>query len=273
MFASDPDLHVGTSSWSSKDWLGVFYPPKTPPEAFIEYYASKYDTVEIDATFYRMPTARQVDAWTRHTPEEFTFAVKTPRVITHEKTLVDAEDDMLFFLETIAGLGKRLGPILLQFPYFNKQAFADKRIFFDRLNEFLNRLPKDKPIAVEVRNKAFVGPALLEVCQSNGAALAWVFQAWMPGADAWLKLLPRLTVDFAYLRLLGDHKAIEELAVTWDKLVIDRTDVLREWAGLTASLREAQIKVFGYFNNHFVGHAPGSVEQFRNLYPRVFLQK
>ncbi len=269
MFASDPHLHIGTSSWSSKDWRGVFYPPKTPPAAFIEYYASEYDTVEIDATFYRMPSGQQVDAWTRRTPEGFTFAVKTPRVITHEKVLVGADDDMRLFVDTITGLGGRLGPILLQFPYFNRQAFADRRIFFDRLGAFLRRLPKGLRVAVEVRNKAWVGPELLEVCQANGAALAWVSQAWMPEARAWLKLLPRVTAGFAYLRWLGDHKAIEAITETWDRLVIDRTEVLREWSEATRSLREAQLEVFGYFNNHFAGHAPGSVEEFRKLYPRA----
>ena len=95
MFAGDSNLHIGTSSWSSKDWVGPFYPTGTRPEHFIEYYATVYDAVEIDATFYRMPTVRNVDAWRRRTPSGFTFAVKTPRIITHEKCLIDAEDENL----------------------------------------------------------------------------------------------------------------------------------------------------------------------------------
>ncbi len=92
-------LHLGTSSWSSKDWVGPFYPPKTKPGDFISHYAEVYRTVEVDATFYRIPSERAVDAWRSKTPDGFKFAVKTPRVITHDKILVDAEDDMKHFID------------------------------------------------------------------------------------------------------------------------------------------------------------------------------
>lgn len=96
MFAGDSEMKIGTSSWSSKDWVGPFYPLGTRPERFIEYYASVYDAVEIDATFYRMPTLRNINAWRSRTPPEFVFAVKVPRIITHDKCLVDAGDDEAF---------------------------------------------------------------------------------------------------------------------------------------------------------------------------------
>lgn len=265
MFARDPELRIGTSSWSSKDWVGPFYPPGTRPERFIEHYATRFDTVEIDATFYRMPTSRNVSAWRSRTPDGFRFAVKTPRSITHDKVLVDADDEMRIFLDIIAGLGERLGPILLQFPYFNKKAFACPAPFLDRLDTFLAKLPKELPFAVEVRNKPWVSPALA-LCKQHRVALAFIEQAWMPKAHEWGKRLDELPTSFAYVRWLGDHKAIEELTSTWNKLVIDKTDILKSWAGVIRGIREKNVKVFGFFNNHFAGYGPGSIEMFEEIY-------
>jgi uncharacterized protein YecE (DUF72 family) len=265
MFEGDSQLHIGTSSWSSKDWVGPFYPSSIKPEAFIEYYSGVYDTVEIDATFYRMPTQKNVSSWKSRTPPGFTFAVKTPQIITHDKVLVDAWDDMQFFLDVIFGLEDRLGPILLQFPYFNKQAFSAPGAFFERLESFLSRLPSDRRFAVEVRNKTWLKD-VHRICKSHGIALAWVEQAWMPKAAEWQKLLCGTGSDFAYIRFLGDHKAIEEKTTTWDKVCVDRSPEIEAWVPVIGDLRALQIEVFGYFNNHFAGHAPASLEMFRKAY-------
>lgn len=267
MFEGDPQLYIGTSSWSAKDWVGPFYPQGTRSEAFIEFYAGRFDTVEIDATFYRMPTQKNVAAWKSRTPDGFTFAVKTPRIITHDKVLLNAWEDMQFFLEVISGLEDRLGPILLQFPYFNKQAFAFPGPFVERLDGFLARLPKGQRFAVEVRNRAWVKD-VHRICKAHGVALAWVEQAWMPKAAEWPKLTGGPSADFAYIRFLGDHKAMDEITETWDKLYVDRTAETDGWRSVVSELRAQQIEVFGYFNNHFAGFAPGSIELFRKAYRR-----
>jgi uncharacterized protein YecE (DUF72 family) len=268
MFASDAGLRIGTSSWSSKDWVGPFYPPGTKPAEYIAHYASVFDTVEIDATFYRMPTAANADAWRRRTPEEFRFAAKVPRVVTHDKVLHDAGPEMLEFLEVMSALGPRLGPVLLQFPYFNKRAFSSVNPFLELLDRFLGGLPAGFRIAVEVRNRAWIRPPLIEVCRAHGAALAWVEHAWMPGPEQWRRLTEHGTADFAYVRWLGDRKKIEEITTSWDKPVIDCEAVLSRWVQAVRGLREARIEVFGYFNNHFAGHAPDSVRLFQRLYER-----
>jgi uncharacterized protein YecE (DUF72 family) len=259
-------LHLGTSSWSSPDWVGPFYPPGTPPERFIEHYATVFDTVEVDATYYRMPTKANVEAWRSRTPEGFTFAVKTPGVITHEKALVDVGDDMAHFLEVITGLGSRLGPVLLQFPYFNKQAFTSAAPFLERLDAFLGTLPRELRFAVEVRNKAWVKKPLVELCHSHRVALAWVEQAWMPSAAEWPKLTGGPTTDFAYVRFLGDRKKIEELTKTWEKTVIDRSSVIADWVPVIRGMIDNGAYTYAYFNNHFAGHAPESLEMFRRLW-------
>ena len=265
MFAKDKGLRIGTSSWSSTDWVGPFYPEGTQPEAFIEYYSGRFDTVEIDATFYRMPSARNVAAWKSRTPEGFKFAVKTPRTITHEKVLLDAEDDMRLFLDIITKLDDRLGPILLQFPYFNKKAFETKTPFLERLDEFLQILPEQHRFAVEIRNRAWVRD-VHTLCKSHKVALAWIEQAWMPSAVDWPKLTGGPSTDFAYLRFLGDHKGIEEMTTRWDRLVIDQTGTTRCWVDIIKDLRARAVEVNGYFNNHFAGFGPGSIALFEALY-------
>lgn len=268
MFAGDEQLRIGTSSWSSKDWVGPFYPQGLAPARFVEHYATVYDTVEIDATFYRMPTPTNIAAWVSRTPDNFLFAVKTPRLITHEKILLDADDDMSHFLEVTAGLGNRLGPILLQFPYFNRQVFQGPKQFFDRLDSFLAKLPSEYRFAVETRNKNWLGAEFSELCRKHNVALAWTEQAWMPKASQWWKMSQGPTADFAYIRWLGDHREIEKITKTWGETVVDRESALSDWVEVVGTLRSHQVAVFGYFNNHFAGHAPASVELFRQLYEK-----
>jgi len=266
MFAGDDKLHIGTSSWSAKDWVGVFYPQGMKPAEFIEHYATVYDTVEVDATFYRMPTATNIDAWVRRTPEHFLFAMKTPRLITHDKILLDVDDDVRRFLDIVAGLGARLGPILFQFPYFNRKAFPDKRVFFDRLDRFLAKLPEGFRFAVETRNKSWLGSDLSTLLRQHKVALVWNEHAWMPRANGWWTMTGGPTADFAYIRWLGDHKGIEKITTRWHETVVDQKPVIADWIEQVRTLREHQLAVFGYFNNHFAGHAPASVELFRELY-------
>lgn len=261
-----PDnLRLGTSSWSEKDWVGPFYPAGTKPADFIRFYATQFSTVEIDATFYRMPTEKNVDAWARRTPDGFRFAAKTPRIITHDKVLVDALDEMCQFVDIMSRLEDKLGVLLLQFPYFNKQAFTGAAPFLDRLDHFLARLPKGIRYAVEIRNRWWIKPPLQKLLQTHGVALAWVEQAWMPDASEWFPLTGGPATDMAYIRFLGDHKAMDALTAHYNQTVIDRTDVLAAWAPVVRSLLDRDIQVYGFFNNHFAGYAPDSLRQFSQL--------
>lgn len=266
MFEGDDGLRIGTSSWSERDWVGVFYPPRTPAPRFIEHYSTIYDTVEIDSTFYHAPAEGVVDRWAERTPDHFRFAAKTPRSITHEKVLDGALGEMRLFVETMQRLGPKLGPILLQFPYFNRRAFDGPEPFLERLDRFLGQLPPGPRYAVELRNKAWVIPLAQKVCRAHGVALAWVEQAWMPSADEWPRRLGGPSADFAYIRFLGDHKAIEEITDRWDRPVIDRRPVLERWLPVLRQLRADGVDVYGFFNNHFAGHAPATIDLFTRLW-------
>ena len=127
----DALIRFGTSSFSSSDWVGPFYPEGTAPTDFLSYYATQFDTVEIDATYYRIPSREMVDGWVDKTPDGFLISAKFPRSIVHggEKAVPNREvilqgDETLKerdkFLNVMSRLGDRCGPLLIQFPYFNK---------------------------------------------------------------------------------------------------------------------------------------------------------
>jgi len=259
-------LRIGTSSWSAESWEEVFYPTGMTPADYLAHYATEFDTVEIDATFYRIPTERMVDAWRDKTPPGFVFAAKVPQVITHEKILQDRGAELGEFVRVMTRLGDKLGPLLLQFRYFRKAEFPDPKPFIDRLERFLPALPSEVRFAVELRNKNFVTPALLGVLRRHRVALAFIDHPWFFGIDEILKKGDVLTTDFAYIRWLGDRKGIEEKTQRWDRLIIDRTRDMGRWIPNIRRIIEGGTTVYGYFNNHFAGYGVGSARLFRDAW-------
>src|ERR1700692_4470808 len=136
------DLHLGTSAFTAAGWPGAFYPKGLPEREYLTYYASKFDTVEVDSTFYRTPALTTVKGWYSKTPPGFVFAAKIPQTITHEKVLVDCDAEFSGFLKVMDALGEKLGPLLFQFGYFNKKAFVGVNVLLDRLRPFLKKLTK-----------------------------------------------------------------------------------------------------------------------------------
>ena len=146
------DLRIGTSAFTAAGWPGSFYPDGLPEREYLTYYATKFDTVEVDSTFYRTPSLSTVKGWNAKTPPGFLFAAKVPQVITHEKVLVDCDAEFKEFIEVMDNLGEKLGPLLLQFGYFNKKTFVGVNDFLVRLRPFLIKLPQGHRFAVEIRN-------------------------------------------------------------------------------------------------------------------------
>ena len=181
------DLLLGTSSWTADGWVGSFYPANAQPPDLLSIYAQRFSTVEIDSTFYRIPSGEMVRGWKERTPDHFIFAAKVPQTITHEKVLVEAEDDLASFLKVMDLLGGKLGPLLFQFPYFNKQKFRGLGFFLDRLLPFLAKLPKGYQWVVEVRNRQWLSEKLYAPLRKYGVALALVDQAWMPRPKEWFE--------------------------------------------------------------------------------------
>lgn len=272
-------IRIGTSSFSESDWVGPFYETGSKPSEFLAQYAKKYATVEIDATYYAIPSQSTVEGWARKTPEHFVFAAKFPRSIVHCGNGPQPRGDLVLtpeatyaqrdiFLERMSLLGDKLGPLLIQFPYFNKTAFASRREFYTRLNTFLADLPTDFRYALETRNKSWLTEELVDMLRSFDIALTLVDQGWMPHGDEVEKMFDPVTTDFSYIRLIGDRKKIEAITTKWDKEVIDRSDSLERWAQLLQRLIDKQVPSFVYVNNHYAGHAPTTISKLNELLDR-----
>ncbi|MGB8476377.1 MAG: DUF72 domain-containing protein [Candidatus Acidiferrum sp.] len=261
-------IRVGTSAFTAAGWEGSFYPAGMRPAEYLSYYATKLDTVEVDSTFYRTPAVSTVEGWYRKTPPGFVFAAKVPQVITHEKILLDCDEELHQFLKTMDELREKLGPLLFQFGYFNKTKFKSGREFLDRLAPFLKKLPKDYSFAVEIRNKYWLDERFTDTLRKNGVALAVIDQSWMPRPWEMKAKLDWITADFTYIRWLGDRKGIEEQTKTWEKTIIDRRPEMERWVELFREFVARNLKIFAFANNHYAGHAPATVKLFWELWDK-----
>jgi uncharacterized protein YecE (DUF72 family) len=277
---NDDFVRIGTSSFSSDDWIGPFYPKKTSPSDFLIHYAAHFNTVEIDATYYAIPSKQTVAAWRAKTPEGFLFAAKFPRTIVHAGK--DARPDVTKiltpeyaykerdkFLAVIRELGDKLGPLLLQFPYFSKKEFDSPEPFWERLNAFLENLPDDFRYAVEIRNRQWLTREFADICHRHKVALALVDHVWMPHGDEVEKMIDPVTTDFCYVRLIGDRHEIEKITKTWEKVVVDREDRMTRWAEVLERMVNRKILTFAYINNHYAGHAPATARRLWEIYQSI----
>lgn len=241
-------LLLGTQGFSFDDWVGPFYPDGTPKSAYLEEYAKHFSTVEIDATWYATPRVSVVEGWRERTPKTFRFAAKFPKLITHEKQLQGALGDAEAFVGTMQALGEKLAVLTLQFAY---DFTPDK---FELLDAFLGELPSGPRYAVEVRNRKWLNADLGEMLSQHNMALVLQDLHYMPKLD-WV------TADFSVIRWLGRRKDISE----FDRIQIDRSEVLERWAERVTRFLDDGVDVYGYFNNHFAGHSPASARQFAEM--------
>lgn len=241
-------LLLGTQGFSFPDWVGPFYPAGTSRNLYLEEYAQRFPIVEIDSTFYGIPRAKTILGWRERTPQDFHFAAKFPKLITHEKKLDRARGDAEAFVGTMQALGDKLAVLILQFAY----DFTPD--YFDRLDEFLGDLPEGPRYAVEVRNRAWLTPDLGEILSNHNTAMVLQDLHYMPKLD-WI------TADFTVIRWLGRRKDIMQ----FDRIQIDRTQELEVWAERVRGFLEQGVDVFGFFNNHYAGHSPESVRQFAEM--------
>jgi uncharacterized protein YecE (DUF72 family) len=260
------DILLGTSAFTAAGWERSFYPEGMQPRDFLSYYATKFNVVEVDSTFYRAPAASTVEGWSSKTPAEFLFAAKIPQAITHEKVLVDCADDLNHFVKTMDILGEKLGPMLFQFGYFNKVAFPGLSDFLKRLVPFLKTLPKDHKFAIEIRNKNWLVPKFVDLLREHNVALALIDQSWMPRPAEWFNRFDPITADFTYVRWLGDRKGIEKETKIWDKVIVDRKADLTEWVGLLKRVQKRRIQILAFANNHYAGHGPETLRLFKELW-------
>jgi uncharacterized protein YecE (DUF72 family) len=254
------EIRLGTCGWSYDDWVGPFYPEGTTSADYLSVYSQHYDIIEVDSTFYRSPSHEQIDRWRVMTPRKFHFTLKVPQLITHEKVLLGCRDDFRAFVEVVRGLENKLFAVLLQFQYFNKQAFPHPQQFFERLEEFLDSAGTGVPIAVEIRNKTWLSPDWFELLRRHQAMAVLVDHPWMPTIPEMVKRFDVVTGKSVYVRLIGDREAIEKQTKSWEKVVVDRTEALKKTAEALQQI-SARTDVIVFVNNHYAGHAPGTLAQ------------
>jgi uncharacterized protein YecE (DUF72 family) len=269
-------IRYGTSSFSSKDWVGPFYSRDTRPEDYLREYSNIFDTVEIDATYYSIPSVDAVKGWVDKTDANFLLSAKFPRSIVHagEKALPNPEailePDFTYpirdrFLRTMEHAKDRLGTLILQFPYFSRKVFPSKLKFMAKLDTFLGDLPGGFNYGVEIRNKQWLDNAYSTLLKGHNVTMVVIDHAWMPHPDELADRMELVTSDTAYVRLIGDRKEIESITKSWDREVIDRSDRLNRWADYLVTLVDLNIRILVYINNHFAGHAPATLRRLKAM--------
>jgi uncharacterized protein YecE (DUF72 family) len=237
-------VYAGTIGWSYNFWKGPFYPAKLPNNKLLTFYATQFNTVEVDNTFYRIPNIQTMINWKQQTPDGFMFSLKFPSIITHVKMLKDCQKETALFLERAKLLEEKLGPMLLQFPpSFGEQHFSD-------LAAFLNALPRGLRFVVEVRNQTLLHEHFFQLLKDNHAAFAWTDSPLLP------KTL-ELTSDFVYLRLEGDRSKVHGLL---GKVEVDRYFDVKAWAEKLAPFKK--VPLFGYFGKFYSGFPPLDARRF-----------
>ncbi|MER6347445.1 DUF72 domain-containing protein [Streptomyces sp. NPDC001595] len=220
-------LYVGTSGWQYKDWRGLLYPEGCPTRLWLEEYAGRFATVEINNAFYRLPSRENFASWRERVPADFVVAVKASRYLTHIKRLKEPEEPVERLMTHAAGLGDRLGPVLLQLPPTLR---ADAGL----LDACLRRFPKSTRIAVEPRHPSWWTPEIRAVLESRAAALCWADAGSRPATPLWR------TADWGYVRFHHGR------AQPWPHY---GRQSLRTWTERVGDAFGTDRDVFAYFNN------------------------
>lgn len=235
-------IRIGTSGWSYPHWRNVFYPKTLPGEAWLDYYATSFETVELNNTFYQLPGAATFRHWYGEVPEHFVFAVKGSRFITHMKKLQEPRDALRKFLRRVGILKAKLGPVLFQLP----PRFRCNR---ERLAAFTDLLPPEQSYAFEFRDATWFAPEVYAILKEKGLALCIFSLKDLPCPEV-------ITAPFVYLRFHGPGakyggKYSEGELAEWARRV-------RAWLG-------QGLDVYAYFNNDEHGYAVANATRLREL--------
>ena len=229
------NLYVGTSGYSYKEWKGSFYPEKIPAKDMLRFYSERLSTVEINATFYRMPQKSMLENWKEQVPGTFRFSLKAPQRITHFKRLKDTEEETKYFFETASVLDGQLGVVLFQLPPNMKKDLP-------RLEAFLNDLPQQLFTAFEFRHPTWFDDDVLEVLRNQNRALVVSDTDDMPATHI------DKTADWGYLRLRRVNYSEENLA-EWHQRIREQ-----DWK-----------ETFVFFKHEDEGTGPKLAAQFLGL--------
>jgi uncharacterized protein YecE (DUF72 family) len=239
---------IGCSGWNYRDWRGLVYPPTLPVSKWFALYATWFDSVELNTTFYRMPPHSTFEAWAAKAPAGFTFAVKVGAFGTHRKKLIDAATWLPNHIERVRLLGDHLGPNLVQLPPRWKRNAA-------RLDEMLSVAPSDLRWAVELRDRSWLHDDVFEVLRRHGAALCL--------HDLLADHPIVLTTDWTYVRFHGPDAVNHPYRFRYGPRV------LSPWARRMAGWLHDGVDVWAYFNNDYEGNAIADARTLRGQVSRL----
>jgi len=236
------NIHIGTSGWHYQHWSGPFYPAEMATEDYLGFYCQHFSTVEINNSFYQLPVESTLTDWRESVPEGFIFAVKASRYITHMKKLKDPEGPVGTFMGRVFTLQDHLGPILFQLPphwHANPQ----------RLENFLQALPKDYRYTFEFRDESWFDERIYEILRKYNAAFCMYY---LEG-----KASPKeVTADFIYIRLHGAERSYQGKYTT---------SQLAGWAGAISAWNRMGKEVYCYFNNDIHAAAPDNAAELNGM--------
>ena len=255
----DARLQFGCMGWQEKDWLGPFYPEGTKTGEMLAKYSRLFPTVEVDSTFYGRPRESTVQAWHDDVPDNFRFALKVPREVTHRRRFEEADQVFSLFVQRARQLGPKLGAILIQCPREFTPTPANRKRLFGFLDE---QLPPDVNVALELRGEEWYDESLFDAARSLGLALAATESEYSS-----LALAERILAEqgdalsFAYVRWMG-KTALEH----YDRVQVDKSESLDAWARILKGLRGRVNDIYGYVSDDYSGHSPATV---RDLLARL----
>jgi uncharacterized protein YecE (DUF72 family) len=243
-----PRLRVGCSGWSYDDWVGPFYPPGTQKSEYLRQYASAFDLVEVDSSFYNLPSPATFAVWRRAVPDGFLFTAKFPKRITHDMKLVGAEEQVARVYRAMGELGEKLGVLVVQLPpsigYYKH---------WDTVKAFIELLDPKIRHAIEFRNLSWFREDVSNLLHEYGVATVWSQNQFMTTPAV-------VTTDFAYVRLVGERDIDK-----FDRIVKDRSAEMKDWHRRLESVTSELAQAFVILNNHYAGFSPASVNHFRSM--------
>ena len=236
------NVKIGTSGWHYQHWRGPYYPVNVPPRGMFEYYAQDFDTVELNNSFYRLPSAATFEAWSKAAPAGFCFAVKGSRYLTHLKRLMDPEPALERLMESTRGLGGQLGPILFQLP-------PNWHCNVERLEKFLDALPSGVRFSIEFRDQSWHTEKVFGLLRKHNVAFCLFELAGFISPMS-------VTADFVYVRLHGPGNKYQGDY---------STPVLRSWARRIRRWMRDGLDVYLYFDNDQAGYAVKNARDLKRM--------
>jgi uncharacterized protein YecE (DUF72 family) len=246
-------FYIGCSGWSYSAWKGPFYPLNLESSEWLRYYSQIFDYVEIDSSFYRIPNQFMVKNWVKKTPDSFRFTAKFPRVITHDKHLVDIDKEVEVFLKNIEPLHKKTLALLIQLP-----PSMEIMPGLEGLRHLVPLLDNKFRYAVEVRHQSWFQDLAYNFFVDNKLCMVW-------SQLAGIRTPPIVTTDFIYIRFIGDRSIDEK---DFGKIQKDRVSEMRKWARIVKRVQEENKQLnlaIVSSNNHYAGFGPGTANMFRKM--------